>query len=124
MAASPPARPPSFSYERSELEKLALLSLPHCDRCGFSGNRRYRTAVLRPARLGGFDADGAFLAVGNRIDPRRRNTERHQIFPRGCCAARTKRQIVFARAAFVAIALNLQCDIAITIEPRRLLLQH
>jgi hypothetical protein len=62
------------------------------------------------------------LAVGDRLHTRGRDAEADEKLLHGVGAARAKREVVFARAAFVAIAFDRNADRWIFLQPRRLAL--
>src|SRR5580704_11498078 len=63
-------------------------------------------AILLPALLGAFRAERPLFAPAYRVDPVGRNTERDEIVLRRLRAALAEAQVIFRRAALVAVALD------------------
>src|SRR5262249_28748579 len=85
--------------------------------------RRHRAAVLRVCVLAGAGHRRALLAVADRRQARGRDAERHQHILRRLGAALAERQIVFPRAALVAMTLDRHADIRVAAQPLGLALQ-
>src|SRR6187455_3213778 len=69
-------------------------------------HHRHVAAVLGPAALVRAERDRAFLAVAERGDAPCRDTARGEIVLGGVGAAIAQREIILARAALVAMALD------------------
>jgi hypothetical protein len=67
--------------------------------------------------------DRTFLAVGDRVDARRINAERDQIILHDRSAALAKGEVVFTRAALVAVAGDHDADRRVGLQPGGLQLQ-
>jgi len=89
-----------------------------------AGDRRDATPVLCPAILTGLAADRTLLAIRDRIYPRRGDAETDQILFDGIRPARAKRDIVFARTAFIAMTLDGHTYRRILAKPSCLALQR
>src|SRR6202045_5060052 len=87
-------------------------------------DRRDAAPVLRVGRIIGMRDLGTLLAVADRRDARRRYAMRDQHVFHGLGTALAQRQIVFAGAALVAMALDRDRDIRITPQPFGLALQR
>ena len=77
--------------------------------CLKSGSRiehRHRATILRPAGNIVADRDRALLAVGDRAHALRLDAARGEIVAHGLCAPGAERDVVFARAALVGMALD------------------
>src|SRR5512143_2420444 len=81
-------------------------------------------AILSPAVLSRLCTNRVFLAVRNRLYARRRDAEADEVFLDRVRPARTERQIVFARAALVAIAFDGDADRGVFLQPCCLPLQR
>src|SRR5258707_9247874 len=71
-----------------------------------AGDGGHGAPVLCPAILRRLRADRMFLAIGDRVDASGGNAETDEIFLHRVGAACAKREIVFARAALVAVAFD------------------
>src|SRR5579859_1468550 len=74
---------------------------------------RMAVAVLLPARLVFFRADGLFLAIADGVDAVGRNAELHEIILDGSGAAIAEEQVVLCRTAAVAVALDVELDLRV-----------
>src|SRR5215469_17888382 len=97
------ARPP---------RQLALGALTAC-----SVHGRYRAAVLRVGLFARAGNGGALLAVADRRNAGSRNARRNQDVLRRLGAPLAEREIVLARAALVAMALDRDCNVRIAPQP-------
>src|SRR5205814_4249894 len=82
-----------------------------------------RTAVLRPAGDVVTDGNRAFLAVGDGAHAARIDTARGEVRTHGLGAAGAERDVVFAGAALVGVALDGERIAVIGLQPLRLLFQ-
>src|SRR5260370_5677901 len=82
-----------------------------------------RATVARPRRLIGADRIGALLAVADGLDARRRDALGAQVLTGGVGAAFAERQVVLARAALVAMALDGDRIIGVFLQPLGLTVQ-
>ena len=73
-------------------------------------------AVLLPAGLVGFHAEGLFLAIADRGEAVGRNAQADEILLDGVGAAIAESQVVFRRAAFVAMAFDGDAELRIVAE--------
>src|SRR3954464_5252028 len=85
---------------------------------------RYRAAVLRPAGDIVTHRDRALLAVGDRAHAVRLDTARGQIVAHRLRAPGAERDVVFARAALVGVALDREGIAIVLAEPLRLLFER
>ena len=81
-------------------------------------------AILRPALLGIAQRRRTFLAIGNRRNPRALDALSDQELSGRGGAAGGERDVVFARAAFVGVALDLYGDGRILLQPGGLAAQR
>src|ERR1700704_5315050 len=81
-------------------------------------------AVLRPARNIIAYRDRTLLAVGDRAHALRRDAARDQIVAHRWRAPSAERDVVFARTAFVGVALHVEGVLTVGLQPLRLLLQR
>src|SRR4051812_14619888 len=108
-------RSPQFSDKPSLLDPL---------RDAAALDRRNAAAILRKACFVGFDANGALLAVGNRVETSCGHAQAREIVLHGLRATSAKSEVVFARTAFIAMPFEGQCHRAETLQPRGLFLQR
>src|ERR1700730_15539171 len=80
--------------------------------------------VARPSGLVGADRIGTLLTVADRLDPRRRDALGDQVLTRGVGAAFAERQVVLARAALVAMALDGDRIVGVFLQPLGLTVQR
>ena len=84
---------------------------------------RHRAAVLRPARDVVADRDRTLLAVGDRAHAVGLDAARGQIVAHRLGAPGAERDVVFARAALVGMALDREGIAVVAAEPLRLLVE-
>src|SRR6202171_2866470 len=86
--------------------------------------RRPRAAVLRPAGNLTASRERRLLAVGDGAHALRRDAARRQIFAHRLRPARAERDVVFAGAALVGVALDGEGVAVVVVEPLRLLVER
>src|SRR5689334_9255469 len=102
----------------------ALFASQQCSGTRAARDSGYAAAILRPAILGRLRADRVFLAVGDRFHARGRDAQADQKLLHGIGSAGTEREIVFARAALVAVAFDRDANRGIFLQPGCLTLQR
>src|SRR5690606_16655457 len=84
---------------------------------------RHRAAVLRPGGFVGAEGFRALLAIADRRDADRVDTECGEIVLGGIGAALAKGEVIFTRTALVAMALDGDALLRIALQPLRLAAQ-
>src|SRR5205085_1777887 len=85
---------------------------------------RHGAAILRPTGNIIAHRDRPLLAIRDRAHALARNAARHQILADGFGAPRAKRDVVFARATLVGVALDREGVTVVIAQPLRLFVER
>ena len=80
--------------------------------------------ILLPAAFGLLLAEWRFLPSGDHGNPIRRDAKANEVGLDRVCAAIAKREVVLARSAFVAMALDREADRRPSLQPLGVLLKQ
>src|ERR1700722_7598158 len=117
-----------YAPHLSTLSRIAVSCAPTCKMASTAAGGAVEhgdgATVLRPAGNVVTDRDRPLLAIADRPHARSGDALGGEIIVSRLRALRTQREIVFARAPLVGVALDGEAIFVILIEPRRLLVER